>query len=406
MGLWLCVFLRAARAAKEVLEGWFEAAFFLPRESPPRVGAGTAVPPQRVLIVKPDGLGDLVMAVPFLRGLRESFPKAFLTAVVPPACASLLENCPYVDEVLPFANKWKPALRFRGIGRARSFAEKFLAPRHFDLAVLPRWDVDYYHGGLLIQGSGAGVRAGFSNLVSAQKRALNPGYDRFYTLAALGGGGLHEVHRNLELLRQMGGTASGDRLEFWPGPGDTEAVDRVLSEQGIDAGEKLVALGVGATRAVKRWPLERYAELARWLRERFGARLLILGSNQDRLEGDRLKSLAGTGVHNLAGLLSLRQSEVVLSRCRLFIGNDSGTKHLAAAAGCPVVEISWVPEGGDAELDSPGRFHAFGVPTRVLRPAPDSFFCENKCAALFPHCVLRIGLEDVKQAAAELMKPG
>jgi heptosyltransferase-2 len=358
------------------------------------------------LVVKPDGLGDLLMAVPFLRGLRESFPQAAVTAVVPPASASLLENCPYVDEVLPFTNKWEPLFRFRGIGRARAFAREFLAPRNFDWALLPRWDVDYYHGGLLVAGSGAAVRAGFSNRVSPRKRALNPGYDRFYTLAALGGRGLHEVHRNLELLRQMGGAASSDRLEFWPEPGDAAALDRVLLEQRIDAGEKLVALGPGATRAVKRWPLERYAELAGWLRERFGAKLLILGSDRDRAEGERLKNLAGPGVHNLAGLLSLRQSGAALSRCGLFIGNDSGTKHLAAAAGCPVVEISWVPQGGDEELDAPRRFHAFGVPTRVLRPPPNRLFCKNKCAALFPHCVLQVGLEDVKQAVTELMGPG
>jgi ADP-heptose:LPS heptosyltransferase len=98
------------------------------------------------------------------------------------------------------------------------------------------------------------------------------------------------------------------------------------------------------------------------LRDRYGIVSVALGSTQDRVI---------EGTVDLVGKTTLRQAAAVLEHCTLFIGNDSGLKHLAAAAGIPVVEISGFRKGGDPNHpNSPSRFHAWGVPHRVAQPLP------------------------------------
>jgi ADP-heptose:LPS heptosyltransferase len=100
----------------------------------------------------------------------------------------------------------------------------------------------------------------------------------------------------------------------------------------------------------------------------------------------------------------LRDVCAVLERCALFIGNDSGCAHLAAAMACKTLVISRHPRNGDPNhFNSPVRFAPQGREVRVLQPASGRDECTDACRVVQPHCILQVTVEDVAAAAHEML---
>src|SRR5207244_7647749 len=138
-------------------------------------------------------------------------------------------------------------------------------------------------------------------------------------------------------------------------------LDAVWRTVGIAEGVDVFALAPGSKMPAKRWPIERFAEVGRGLRERFPrGRLVVLGGAEDRELGNELRRRVGDDTINLAGDLSILESAEALRRCRLYIGNDTGTMHLAAAVGTPCVTIF-------SARDHPGRWEPHGAGHISLR---------------------------------------
>lgn len=386
------------------LQSVFDSFFFSLLKILAKPSQKNADPIKDILVVKPDGIGDVILAYPFLRELKKNFPNSKITLVVRKQVVNLMENCPFVDEVLSYTNDRYWGFHFlRGLSRAFSFSRKCFNNRHFDLAIYPRWGTDYYYGCLLVYLSGASRRIGYSNKVTKEKSKINFGYDGLFTETLQGGEGLHEIERNLEIIRYLGGNPDVKKAEYWFTSDDLAQTAKILEELGAENKGPYIALGIGAKQTRRKWPVQDYAELARWLRDAFNAKVLILGGLEDRENGEKVKNLAGEGVFNLAGVVTLRQACAVLSKCALFIGNDSGPKHLAALCGCPTVEISCHPQESDPEeSNSPTRFSAWGTGHQTLRPRRQGPFCRRKCVAYFPHCILGIGVGEVQRAVMVL----
>lgn len=358
---------------------------------------------KRVLVVRLDEIGDVVMTTPFLRELRRNLPDAWITLVVKPAIYNLVELCPYVDEVLTY--DWDNRGRFgqlRRHGRALALAWKHLWRRRFDLAILPRWDADHYHGTFVAYFSGAPWRVGYSENVIAHKKRLNGGFDQLLTHALQDNTLKHEVEHNLEVIRSLGGQVEDDQLELWLGEEDTVFAERFLREHSAKSHDLLVALGPGAGAPKRLWPIGRFAEIGSWLLDTYGARLLVVGGRGEEPLGEELQRALGDGVVNAVGRTTLRQTAALLKHCRLFVGNDAGPMHMAAAVGVPVVELSCHPESGSPwSANSPSRFRPWGVSHTVLQPKVPQAPCIDECVAHEPHCILGITVEQAKQAVAE-----
>ncbi len=377
----------------------FVRSFYKPRRS-----QGEAI--KHILVVKPDRIGDVILAFPFLRELKKTFPQAKVTLVVRDQVANLVENCPFVDEVLTYTNDRHWGFHFfRGMRKAFTFSRKYFSGRIYDLAIFPRWGIDYYYAGLLVFLSGAPRRIGYSNKVFIEKERANFGFDQLFTECLSGGKGKHEIECNLEIVRYLGGKPTSENVEFWFGENDLLNTEKIIEQGGMEPKGKFIAIGIGAKQKRKQWPIQRYSEIIKWLQKVFDADVLILGGPEDHADGDRLNQQNGKRVINLAGALSLRQTGAALSKCDFFIGNDSGPKHLAAICGCPTIEISWHPQEGDPEeSNSPVRFSAWSANTEILRPKRQGPFCKRKCIAYFPHCICGIGVGEVKKAVLELAK--
>jgi heptosyltransferase-2 len=373
-------------------------------------GRGEPVDPaavRRLLVVRLDEIGDAVMNVPLLRALRSRFPEAHVTAVVRPAAAALLAPCPYVDALHVLDTPAHGISRVLGrYRRALAFARAHFPSEPFDLAVVPRWEVDKYFATCLAYWSGARWRVGYSEHVSREKEIKNHGWDRLLTHPLPGGHGEHEVRRALGVAAFLGARVDDDALELWTTPGDEAAADRLLDAAGVVPGTPLVALAPGAGLPRRQWPAACLAEVGRRLAEHDGLRPLVLGSPDDRPLGAVIAARVGPAAVDLTGRASLRETVSLLRRCRLFVGNDSGPMHLAAAAGTPVVEVSCHPHGGDPEHpNAPERFGPWGTTGAVVRPEAPRPPCTDGCASAEPHCILEVSVDAVYGATQSLLAP-
>ena len=348
---------------------------------------------RRILVVKLDAIGDVVLASPFLRELRTSFPPASITMIVSPATAPLLELCPYIDRLLTF----DPAkLSQGGPERGRLHAWAFgmrLYRFRFDLAILPRWDRDYYYGYYLLCGSGASRIVAFTRTMAAARDTWISRIERRDATILCADAPEHEVTRNLRLLEAAGGHAHSDTLELWMSSQDRDLAAAWFASLGRSEARYKFAFGIGASSRVRCWPAEKFGELGGLLAAQFDADIILIGTGSE--DRRRAESIISNTHHSCivsaVGALSLRQSAAFLARCDIFVGNDSGPMHLASAVGVPIVEICGLPEHvGGNHPSSPVRFGPRGPHTRIVRPvAPVGAraVADGQAAALVPEAV-------------------
>lgn len=361
----------------------------------------------RAIVVRPDEIGDVVLTSAFLREFRRLAPAAHVTLVTKPETLSLAELCPYVDDVRVYVPRagWRAARPVVLPMRALRFALAELRPARPDLAVLPRWDGDQCYATFVARWSGARVRVGYSEQVSDYRRMINRGFDRLLTHTLDDRTPRHDVERSLDVIRALGGDVTSTALELWLDRADHEIADRVLAPLRADAPDRpIVAIGVGAGHAKRRWPAARFADVARTLQQRYGVAVAVIGAAADiRAQETVLESLGPCAV-GLAGLLTLRETAAALSRCALYVGNDSGPMHLAAAGGVPVVEISCHPrDGSPLHENAPERFAPWGVRHAVLRPDHAIAPCTDGCSSHHAHCVLQVHTHRAVEAAGALL---
>jgi ADP-heptose:LPS heptosyltransferase len=355
---------------------------------------------KRVLVVRLDEIGDVVMTTPFLRELRRNLPHAWITLVVKPAVYNLVELCPYVNEVLTYDWNTRGSLsHLRLHMRALVLAWKHLWRGRFDLAVLPRWDEDRYNGTFLAFFSGATWRVGYSENVIENKRQFNTGYDQLLTHVLDDKTPKHEVVRNLDVIRHLGGTIKEDKLELWLNSEDELFAEHFLSLQGVSRNDLLTVFGPGKRDLKRRWPLSRFIELGAWLKEKYKARILVVGEEEEEILGAELQQQLGDIVINMVGRTNLRQTVALLKHCHLYVGNDYGPKHMAAAVGVPVIEINGHPQGASTlHHHSPSRFGPWCVPHRVVQPKISLSRCSDAGIDGRAHCITGVSLQEVKDA--------
>jgi lipopolysaccharide heptosyltransferase I len=330
-------------------------------------------PPQRILIIKPSSIGDVVHALPILNLVRRRWPKSQISWLITPGCAGLLQGHPQIDELILFdrklfGNTWKSPSAARELltfGLA-------LRAREFDLVI----DLQgLFRSGLLTIQTGAQYRVGSTS-------AREFGWMFCTHLAPLDTWNQHAVERNLSVAEFLGlGRAP---VEFiFP----TDDADRAFAAK-LLPDDKPFAVILPATHwQTKRWPIEHFAALVRPLAERFGlATILAGGPDADALHPQL------PGVINLAGKTNLRQLTAVLERADLVIANDTGPMHIAAALNRPLVTMfgptSPIQTGPYQRMDSV-------VQMDIVCSPCFSRSCSHQS------CLKQLGIEPVLQAAAE-----
>jgi lipopolysaccharide heptosyltransferase III len=280
-------------------------------------------PVQHILVVTLSNIGDAVMTTPVMEALHGKHPQAVMDFVADPRSSELFTHCPYRDHVIQRDKRqgWRGSLAL----------VRELRRRHYDLIVDLRTD-------------------GLAWLLRGRHRLTRHGARRPEG---------HAVERHMEVIRRHLETAGIPPTRLWLDGREQEFAGRTLA--GLP-GRRWLALGPGARWEPKRWPPGQFRELVQSRQEDFDA-VVLLGSKADvescrtLADGLRLPCL------NLAGRTGLLEAAAVLSHLRLFIGNDSGLGHLAAAVGIPTLTLfgpgepqryrPWNPRG--CWLQSPNR---------------------------------------------------
>jgi lipopolysaccharide heptosyltransferase II len=284
--------------------------------------------PEKILVRATNWVGDGVMSLPALEALRERYPSSEIALVVKPWVADLYEHHPAVDRIIVYND----AGEHQGAGGFARLVEQIRSER-FDMAILFQ---NAFHAAWMAWRSGIPIRIGYG----LEGRGILLTDSIPVPSPALYG---HQSNYYLQLLIRAGLV---DRFE---------PVERVrLNVQNSEkswAAKQLKILGLGGPRflvglapgaafgSAKRWLTERYADLADRLIGALNADVLIFGSSSERpLAEEIAHGMSHTPVI-MAGETTLRQLMALLIQCRLVISNDSGSMHLAAALGLPVVAI-------------------------------------------------------------------
>ena len=363
---------------------------------------------KRVLVVRLDQIGDLVLFTPFLRELRHNIPAARITLVIKPSNRNLMERCPYVDEILTF--DWEVKAH-KAHGRIiRHIRAVWLAARHlwwrrFDLAISPRRSIDEYHGNFLLYLSGARWRVAYSERANSADSASIPVYfDRLLTHPINNRPDQHEVEHNLNVLSEIGGRVEDAALELWLSEDDRRFAAQILATGTVDANLPVIAIVPGTRYAPKTWPLVNFISLATEIRNEVSCRFVIIGGGDEIALGNQIVTVVGDSVLNLAGVATLRQTAAVLARCALVVSNCTGAMHLAAAMKIPVVQVSCHPRSASrGHICSPVRFQPWNVQSIVLQPENPLLPCVDGCSELRPHCITQVQVADVKRAVLTLL---
>lgn len=359
--------------------------------------------PLSFIIFRLDSLGDVVMTTPLFRALKQAHPKSRCTVVVQACYKPLLATNPHVDEILTLPKVDLACLphRAKRLIAALLLYRRLLRNRHFDFAVSPRWDVDEHLATFLCVLTSAGKRVGYSCNSSPAKRRINRGFNAAFDICVPAGQVLHEVRRNLAIAAQLGLATAQDNLEVVITDRDRRGAARLLAN--MPAGAEPVAIGIGARGFGRRWPLKLYAKTVNQLIGVRNIQPVIVCASAELGDALELDTLLRKSAIIISGA-RLREVCAVLERCSLFIGNDSGCAHLAAAMDCRTIVISRHPQSGDPNhFNSPVRFSPHGLSVKVLQPVVGRDSCRDACVEPGPHCICDVPVESVVSTALELL---
>lgn len=344
---------------------------------------------KRILVLRYRFIGDTVLTVPFLRNLRNAEPDAHIAWVVAPGSSDVVRGITYVDELI----YWDPVtIHADSRGMHRTFSAKlaFLralrAAKYTKVYVLKR----SFSSAIMAWLSGAPERIGFDT----EGRGL------LLTKRVPYRNDRHEVENFLAVLQADGIALGDDALQFWTTPAEDQAAAELLAGCGVQPGERLVAFHPFASVPERGWHLDDFAALAGLFREQ-NFRVLVLGAPGDRDAFAAARGLAAASV-DLVGKCPIRITMALLRCCTLFVGNDSGVMHLAAASGVPLVAV-FGPQ-------SPVKFGPWGDRVAVVykkfpcSPCRQKFFSEcQPSPRMKPECIEAVSVREVFEAGMQLL---
>jgi heptosyltransferase II len=332
---------------------------------------------RRILVRSPNWVGDAVMSLPVLAGLRRLFPLARITVLAAPRVAPLFTAQPGVSEIISYPadrGKWQVLWELR-----RRFDVSLALPNSMESA-LGLWLV------------GVPARVGYTT--DARRLFLKEAVSNHRELA-----GLHTVFYFLGLLKALGGVATFTPPTLYLEPEEEVTGAQILAESDLPGQGPWVGLSPGAAYGpAKRWDPARFAALARELHREFGARLVLLGGDDERPVAHQVKEQLQVPVADLVGRTTLRQVLGVLSQLDLLVTNDSGLMHAAAALSVPLVALF-----GSTDPGATGPFTSRATVIRHLQPCSPCFkrTCEEGYA-----CLDAISADEVTAAARAWLKDG
>ncbi len=286
--------------------------------------------PHKILVSATTRIGAAVLATPAVRTIRENFPESELTVLATPQVSDVFCYSPRVDHLfLHEHNKQHRGLKglFRLAGELRL--------QHYDCAILLQ---DTFEAALVAQIAGIPVRGGYTT--GTRGFLLTHGVHKEPELISK-----HQVHYYQRMVRGLGlDTAPTDPELFIPGEQIDAAKTRIEDLCGVAMGTvSLIGFNCDASQGpAKRWPPDKFAELAQMLCRRTDARILLFGIEADQRTAAAIIARSGNArsrMINLTGTTTLIEAMALIVECDAFVTGESGLMHVAAALHTPLAAL-------------------------------------------------------------------
>ncbi len=334
----------------------------------------------KLLIIKLSSLGDVILATPALRAIREKFPHHKISFMVGEESKDILLRCPYIDELLVVDLKNKD----KGLRGLLNLA-RVLRKKNFDLVI----DLQNNRASHLLSFLSLSIaRYGYDNKkfaflinhrIKGDKSAIDP------------------VTHQFRVLKMLGIDLRDNRLELWPSKDDEEYVDNLLSGEWLSADQKIIGININASKRwlTKCWPKGHIVKLCDELGLR-NIRVVVTGTELDAAEAAALSAkVKNTKIINACAKTTVNQLSCLIKRCSLYISADSSPLHIAAAVNVPV--IAFFGPTDPARHMPPAKKY-----TIIRRDLPCSPCYKPKCR--HKKCMDMITVDEVLDAIDKMIK--
>lgn len=343
---------------------------------------------RRILCIRPDNLGDVLMTTPAIHALKHAYPGRHLTLLASGSGAQAARFIDDIDDVIEYHAPW--VKHEKPIDAATDLAmRERLASLGFDAAVI-----------FSVYSQNPLPAAMLCHLANIPRRLAHCRENPYGLLTDWVAerepqhGTRHEVERQLALVASVGAVASDTCMRFSLRAADEASLERKLDERGIDLHAPYFVMHPGATAASRRYPPERFAEAARVLAARTGWPVLVTGSASEAALCEAV-SAGDARIVNLAGTLQLGELAALISEARVLVSNNSGPVHIASAVGTPVVDLYALTNPQHMPWQTPHRVLYHDVPCR---------WCyRSVCPEGHHTCLLGVSVDEVVDAALSLI---
>lgn len=350
--------------------------------------------PKKILVIQTAFIGDVILVTPLLETIAHEFKKARLDMVTTPKGAEILANNPNISEIIIYDKK----------GQDRGFLKFFemirkIKEKEFDIVIIPHRSL---RSSLLAYLSKIPIRIGFNTSNGSFLLTKKVPYLR----------NKHEVERNLDLaIIGLGVKVVERKLGIYLTSEEEDFAKKFLTENREDQRPEikdreeknddfLVGFAPGSVWATKRWTTEGYAQVGDELSKK-NIKIIIFGSKDDIKIAEEIKSKMKTTPIIAAGKTNLKELSALISRCKLFISNDTAPMHIARAFNIPTVAIF-----GPTTIDI--GFGPYGenfvvVEHQGLKCRPCSLHGPRRCPQKHFACMKKISPSDVIAACQKLI---
>ena len=329
---------------------------------------------KNILVVKLSAIGDVIHALPVSYAIKERFPEAHLTWVVEKPAYPILEDNPYIDDIILFEKaKFRSVSGFlHEIGPFR----RRLRARRYDASL----DLQgLFKSAAIVWNAGARQRVGTANMREGAHLVSRP------VRGAHAEG--HIVERYLDVARALGCTVDEVRFPVAVSERDREAAETLLARDGVQEGRAFVAFAIGANWPNKRWPVEHFAALADRLYRAHYVPVLVGGGRLDETLAQDIMAACEIPPVNLVGRTNLKQLAHIFTRAALVLGGDTGPVHLAAGLRRPTVMLM-----GPTDANRNGPYGQLENAIEAQRPCRG---CWRRACPKGLDCLAAISVEEV-----------
>jgi len=283
-----------------------------------------ALKTQNILVIKMSAIGDVILAIPSLRAIRQAHPNARIKVLVGVQSREALDNCPYIDELIvcDFKSKHKGFLGLWHLGAV-------LRRSCFDIVIdLQNSKKSHILAGLSL----AAVRYGYDNgkfsfILNKKIKDDAPFLD--------------PLEHQFRTLKLAGVKPSDKRLELWPSASDEEAAQKFLADNWVKPAQELVGINIRASArwVTKNWPASYIAELCDRLAKELNVRVVLTGAKEDEDFAGYIASLTKSKPINSVGKTTVMELASLIKRFKVYLTPDSAPMHIATSMGINLIAL-------------------------------------------------------------------